>query len=373
MIATLKKAERNPNFPTSQRDNGEALAFYRQLNVAFGQAAAQLPTPQSDYSQDFQVGGFRIRLQFGSTELITKMTPALAHLAVPSDGKPDFTIHLWDTQSTGIQIPSPPWQDDPYAYGSHGEVGCYSSDRIRIVFNLFVEALSVLNVEENEAVFWIRDVQNIPFWETAAPLRILLHWWLGSRQLKYIHAAVVGTETAGAMLVGKGGSGKSTTALSCLQSPLTYVSDDYCLLSAHPEPRAYSLYNSAKLKPDNTLLPELNPLIHNLDRQPDEKPFLLLHEHFPQKLVPSLPVRVILLPRVMGTPTTTVEQASGAAALLALAPSTLFQLPGGTSNGFQEMAALVKSLPCYWLNLGTDLAQIPTVIADVIQRHDAHV
>ena len=371
MIATLK----NPEFPTSQRDDAEALEFYQQLKSAF-EAAAQtaLPTSPADAPteakvQDYLIGGFRLRLRFGSAKLIPKMTPAIAHLATPPTGTPDFTVHLWDTVSTGVPIPSPPWQDDPYAYGSHGEVGCYSRDRVRIVFNLFVEALSFLNVEQNEAIFWVRDVDNIPFWETAAPLRILLHWWLGSRQLKYIHAAVVGTQTDGAMLVGKGGSGKSTTALSCLNSPLTYVSDDYCLLSVQDEPLAYSLYSSAKLKPDNTLLPELQPLIHNIDRKPDEKPYLLLHQHFPEKLVPSLPVRVILLPRVTGKAETTVQAASGAAALLALAPSTLFQLPGGSSNAFQEMAALVKALPCYWLDLGTDLRQIPSVIADVVERH----
>ena len=372
MIATLKDSA----FPTSQRNDAEALEFYQQLKAAF-KAAAQTsvsatPTDVSTEApiQDYMVGGFRLRLRFGSAKLIPKMTPAIAHLAVPlADTPPDFTVHLWDTVSTGVSVPSPPWQDDPYAYGSHGEVGCYSRDRVRIVFNLFVEALSILNVQQNEAIFWVRDVDNIPFWETAAPLRILLHWWLGSHQLKYIHAAVVGTQTAGAMLVGKGGSGKSTTALSCLQSPLTYVSDDYCLLSVQDEPLAYSLYSSAKLKPDNTLLPELQPLIHNTDRKPDEKPYLLLHEHFPEKLVSSLPVRVILLPRVTGEEETSVQVASGAAALLALAPSTLFQLPGGSSNAFQEMAALVKALPCYWLDLGTDLQQIPSVIADVIERH----
>ncbi|MEO1591139.1 MAG: serine kinase [Cyanobacteria bacterium J06632_22] len=369
MIATLK----DPAFPTSQREDTEALTFYQCLKTTFETAAGGLSsTDNSAHIRDYQVGGFRLRLRFGSAALIPKMTPALAHLEVPSNGTADFTIRLWDTVSSGVQIPSPPWQDDPYAYGSHGEVGCYSKTRVRIVFNFFVEALSMLNVEQNEAVFWVRDVNNIPFWETAAPLRILLHWWLGSRQLKYVHAAVVGTDTAGAMLVGKGGSGKSTTALSCLKSPLTYVSDDYCLLSAQGEPRAYSLYSSAKLKPDNTLLPELTPLIHNSDRKPDEKPYVLLHEHFPNKIVSSLPVRVILLPRVTGKAETTVQAASGAAALLALAPSTLFQLPGGSSNAFQEMAALVKALPCYWLDLGTNLAQIPSVIADVIRRHGPH-
>ena len=108
------------------------------------------------------------------------------------------------------------------------------------------------------------------------------------------------------------------------------------------------------------------PLVHNQHRQPGEKPYILLHQHFPEKIVPSLPIRLILVPQVTGAETTTMRPVSAAAALLALAPSTIFQLPGGTSAKFKEMAALVHQVPCYTLALGTDLTQIPPVIARAI-------
>jgi hypothetical protein len=355
----------SPLFSPVQREDAEALAYFQDLRTAFEQAATSVGGVQS---QDYLIGGLYIRLRFAGGTLVKQMTPALAHLATPAVERPDLTVHLWDSASTGVMTPSPPWRDDPYAYGSHGEVRGYSGDRIRIVFNMFFDALSILNVEQNEAIFWVRDEQKIPFWETAAPLRIILHWWLGSRGLQYIHAAAVGTATAGALLVGKGGSGKSTTALTCLDSDLLYVSDDYCLLKTEPDVRAYSLYSSAKLKPDNTRLPHLLPLIHNQNRQPDEKPFILLQPHFPSKLVPSLPIDVILVPQVTGRVDTRVSPASAAKALLALAPSTIFQLPGGNSAKFQNLAALVKQIPCYTLELGTDLSQIPKTIADLLEE-----
>jgi hypothetical protein len=46
-------------------------------------------------------------------------------------------------------------------------------------------------------------------------------------------------------VAGKGGSGKSTTALACLDSPLVYASDHYCSLTNEPAPYVYSLYDSA--------------------------------------------------------------------------------------------------------------------------------
>jgi hypothetical protein len=346
-------------FPEVQRDLAEAFEYHNALDTAFEQAAQVVGGVEQ---RDYSVGGLCIRLQFAGAALISKMTPALAHLEVDATQSPDLVIQLWDGASTGVMTPHPPWRDDPYAYGSHGEVRGYDSDRIRIVFNMFFDALSLLNIEQNRAVFWVRDGDQIPFWETAAPLRILLHWWLGSRGLHYTHGAVVGIPAAGALLVGKGGSGKSTTALACLDSELSYVGDDYCLLSEPPNPQAYSLYSSAKLKPDNTRLPHLLPLIHNQDRQLDEKPFILLHQHFPAKLVPSLPLKLILVPQVTGRVDTAIYPVKGAAALLALAPSTIFQLPGGTSAKFREMAALVRDIPCYTLALGTDLKQIPQVI-----------
>ncbi|HEY9645940.1 MAG TPA: hypothetical protein V6C88_06205, partial [Chroococcidiopsis sp.] len=281
-------------FPTTEKDDADAIAYFQAQQQAFELAAATVGGVQV---QDYGIGSYTIRLRFAGSALIPAMTPAIAHLAIPPVAQPDFTISLWDSTSTQIMSPSPPWRDDPYAYGSHGEILGYSQEHMRIAFNMAFDALSMWHIDTSQAVFWVRDAANIPFWETAAPLRIILHWWLGSQGLRYIHAAAVGTPTAAALLVGKGGSGKSTTALTCLDSDLTYVSDDYCLLATEPEPRAYSLYNSAKLKPDNHRLPHLLPLIHNTDRASEDKPFILLHQHYPEKIVPSLPLKVILVPR----------------------------------------------------------------------------
>ena len=73
-----------------------------------------------------------------------------------------------------------------------------------------------------------------------------------------------------------------------------------------------------------------------------------------------------MLPQVTGRPTTSVQSVSPMTALKALAPSTLLQLPGAGQASFQAMARLVRQVPCYTLALGTDLAQIPVVITDLL-------
>ena len=67
-------------------------------------------------------------------------------------------------------------------------------------------------------------------------------------------AAAVGQAAGGVLLVGAGGSGKSTCALSCLTSDLLYAGDDYVAVELRPEPRVLSLFCSGKLEPDHAAL-----------------------------------------------------------------------------------------------------------------------
>ena len=59
---------------------------------------------------------------------------------------------------------------------------------------------------------------------------------------------------------------------------------------------------------------------------------------------------------------------SGAAALTALAPSTIFQLFPPATNALAEMAALVRAVPCYSLELGSEIERI--LRGDSLHRED---
>jgi hypothetical protein len=53
--------------------------------------------------------------------------------------------------------------------------------------------------------------------------------------------------------------------------------------------------------------------------------------------------------------------------LAALAPSTIFQLYPPKANALAEMAALVRAVPCYSLELGSDIDRIPEAIIELIE------
>lgn len=294
----------------------------------------------------------------------------MGHLAGFHRPKASLEVCLFDTESAGVQPPAPWWQ--PNAYGARGEIAGFNTGRIATVYQPGINILHMLDRERNCAVYWSPSADQIPWWESTFPLRTILHWWLRDRPLQPLHAGAVGLPEGGVLIAGPSGSGKSTTTLACLRSPLLYAGDDYVAGAAGDSPWVYSLYGTAKLEPHNLeRFPELVPLVANPERLADQKAVIYLNRHFPGKLTRGFPLKAILIPRVTGLRDTRLVEASPMASLKAIAPTTIFHLPGDGSHTLAKLAALVRQVPSYTLEAGTDLAQIPEAILDLLSRSGA--
>ncbi|MEL6161600.1 MAG: serine kinase [Cyanobacteria bacterium J06627_32] len=356
----------------SQFDAGDRTYFFQALQAAFDQAIQSAGIENRFYN----IGSYSICLSFAGTAMLEQITPAIAHLETAPTTPPDLTICLWDSVSTETQLPGTMpafirlfhwyWHEH---LDSRQNVKPLCDDRFVARLNLGVNVFSMLDRQQNLALYWIDDVADLPYWEKGSPLQAILNWWLATRQRQYVHAAAVGTASGGVLIAAKGGSGKSTSALACLNSSLSYASDDYCLIASESEPYVYSLYSSAKLKglTDLERFPSLAALCSNRDKLKDEKAMFFLQQHYPEKVVSGFPLRAILVPRITGQPNTQLKKASAIHALKALAPSTLLQLSGTGQSALATMSHLVKQLPCYSLELGTDIEQIPEVISDLLE------
>ncbi len=177
--------------------------------------------------------------------------------------------------------------------------------------------------------FLMQSFDKLMWCEDARPLIDILHWWLLSKKIYFIHSAAVGTEYGAALLVGAGGNGKSTTALTCLDAGLLYAGDDFCLVDKHNgTPRVFGTYSSAKLHPWSLdKLPGLSAMVSPLpciNDGDDSKKMLFFDHSYTKQLVRELPIRVVLLPQVGDCATSFLTPVSHKTVLNAL--QLIFQL-----------------------------------------------
>lgn len=341
----------------SQPDAHALVACFRDAyRAAVAQTAYLIHT--------YHIAGYTVRLAFAGPALIPLLTPALAHLACSNELTPDLTLYLWDGASTGVEPPRP-WSRAEIEL--RGEVPTWSNDAILTALQTDVNAVSILDRRSAVGFYWIDSPASLRAYEQAAPLKVLLHWWLRARGLTMIHAGAVGNANGAVLIVGKTGAGKSTTTLTCLNAGLHYLSDDRCLLSLDPVPQAYCVYNSAKLHLQQMArFPTLLAQVNNLAAATTEKALIYLQQFAPQQIAPCLPIRAILLAKVAGTTTTSLEPVSRMALLRDFITSTLVYQPGAVQTEVHMMTELVRRVPCYQINLGSDFAGIAPVIAQAI-------
>lgn len=342
----------------------DPLAFFNTVYELYEKAEAA----SGSIDRFYCLGGFKIRLRFAGSALISYMTSALGHLATEPVSDPALTVCLWDSASTNTVMPPPPWQRNHH-HPKRGEIIGFTNERIHTSFQWGAFALSILDSDRNLGIYWVETTEQLPYWEAGSPLRAIFNVWMGKRGLQLVHAGAVGMPSGGVLLVGKGGSGKSTTALTCLNSELFYASDDYSLIASEPTPTVFSIYSTGKKNADDVQrLPFLAKAISNSDRLDSEKALYFINDHFPEKILPSFPLRALLIPRITGGSNTTLKATSSAAGLAALVPSTILQLPGAGKEACELMTKTVSQLPCYYLELGTDLKQIPEVILSLLSK-----
>lgn len=332
-----------------------------QVASLFGRAADRVGCAERRYT----IAGEEIAVRFAGEEMLARLGAAFSHLESGASAEPGLTIHVWESLSSGVDAPPMPGErieadeDGPFYY--------YERDGVQALSRW--GTLSVLDTESRQAWFWAPAATEIVSWDWAVPFRALLHWWLGRRGVLQVHGGAVGIPEGGVLLVGRGGSGKSTTALACLAAGLRYAGDDFVAISTRPDPQVHSLYGSGKVEPAHLQrFPDLVPGVSNPNPGPREKSIVFVEDAYPGAATHGFPLRAVVVPRVVArSPETRLLPTSAPAALTALAPSTLFLLHPATPGVLAEMAALVRRVPCFSLELGSDIDRIPDAIVELLQ------
>jgi hypothetical protein len=349
------------------------LSYFNEAFKVFADATKNT----SAVDQCYTIANHTVRLRFAGQTLLDALAPALEHLVAESVSGEALTVCLWDSASTKTLFPPFPWEENAtiattFQNPNEGTnpVIYFKDERILGAYQIGTKTLSMLDTKRNIALFWVPDAGRITYYERSSPLRTIFQWWAKKYSLQLLHAGAVGTNAGGILLVGEGGSGKSTTALACLDSELSYVSDDYCLLDMDSHPYAHSVYCSAKIGREGIArFPYLVSAVEDKERLQEEKALLFLNKHWPEKISRGFPVRSLLVPRITNSEKTRLTPASPRNALMALAPSTIFQLPGAGQEDLTFMAELTRCIPSFFLELGKDVDSIPDIILDALSKN----
>jgi len=345
---------------------GSASDYFDTLHAWFRQVQTTAGNPAVFVAR---IAGRWVRLEFLSSHGVPVVTRALRHLQVDSSpgedsttGPPDLTVCCWDDIAAGGAPPPLPLLT--------GDAGLFHFEGPpRISWEPSSGGLAAFDPARGLALWRTPDLEQIPAWEQAGPLRRILHWWSSSWGGQLVHAAALGSETGAVLLVGRGGSGKSTTALSCLGTSVGYLADDYCLVSLAGGPGVHSLYASGKANSGSIArLPRLQAAFASSTLWEESKRILFLGPGTGWEVVTSSPLRGIVLPRIVPAGPARLESASKGEALRALAPSTLFQMPGERGPALQRLTSLVQQLPCWFLCVGPDPEEAVPLLAKLTQE-----
>jgi hypothetical protein len=316
--------------------------------------------------RDYGLGGASVRVRYCGSALLHRVGPAIAHLESTQAGSPALVLNVWDSTSTATRRP-----DFPEVQPSRdGERARYFADAngVRASYQPSNGMLSVLDSSRGEAWYWADDAAALPYLDAAEPMRQILHWWLGDRGVQMLHGSAVGTPEGGVLFTGKNGAGKSTAALASLGSTLRYAGDDYVAVEAGRPPRLYSLYNSGKLERHHARrFQDILTKLPSSEDVADDKAVVYINDLYPEWVITEFPLRAIVVPQVTERRLARLVPTHPAAALAALAPTTLLQHHPPQPNALAAMSALVRQVPTLALELGSDLESISETIVGFLE------
>ena len=348
-----------------QKSEEEQQAFFNKSYDRFLQAK----NAAGEINFYYRIADTTVCLKFAGNRLVPYLTPALDHLLLTDVSAADLTICIWDSESTKVEMIPPPCTKD--CFSDRGDIWGFNSSRIKAAFHWIECSVNLMDLEKNTGVYWIQTAETLPYWVLASPLRTLFHWWMEKNGCQLLHAAAVGTKNGAVLITGKGGVGKSTTALSSLQAGLFYTADDYVITKLKPFPSVVSLYSTAKLNADHVAnFPDLSRFVNNPEKLNQEKAVIFLNPHLGQKLMIEMPLKAILTPQISDQLDSHIKSVSRWDIQRAMSFTTMSQLPYVGYHTHDYISKLASSLPHYILEIGKDFKRIPVAISDFLSGPD---
>ena len=319
------------------------------------------------------LAGAVVRMRIVGRELAGRIGRPFRHLSLGgSPTRHDLAVDLWDERVAGVPCPEiarrpdakePPAgdQDRPVTIGSPSD---------RCVGHLLPGIRVWTDREAARLIGCAPTADGLSIQERGKPLHFPLLLWHADRGIPIAHAALVSREEQGILLVGQGGSGKTTAALACLGGGLDFVADDYVGLERTEEGLfvGHGLYDSSWLTADGEArFPKLVPHLLPPERTATTgKRLIQLSDVAADRLRRTARIRAAAITSLGGGQASSIRPVSKAEALLAVAPSSMLRLPISGPALLDRMTQLVECVPTYRLEIGRDLAGVPPLVSELL-------
>lgn len=342
-----------------------------RLQAAFEEALGWHPEAVCESS--YTLAGRPVRTRIVGRALAAQLGPPLAHLRSERQASADIalSIDLWDACETGVACPVRNSRGRPGGTWQIPSGLLTASPDGRHVRYQRPHALTWLDRQAERIIGWRACGGLLSLDERGKPLAPLLSIWLSDRDVYVVHGGLVALAGQGVLITGPAGAGKSTTTLACLGAGFGYLGDDHSGLQARDRGSflGHSLYGSARLEPDHVArFPALADAAIEADDPGDDKSLLMVSNVYPEQVERSAEVRALALPRIVDADHSLVRPASKGEALRRIAPSSLLTLLSPGASGLDRLTRLVQQVPCYWLELGRDLDEIPVHVEELLAR-----
>ncbi len=324
---------------------------------------ARIREVQNEQSINYEIAGLPVCIRYIDPQLYEQVSPAFQHLRTAMNIQPELTVVL-DGASSPLASHSSLLDWDGWG---ERDIWAVKLDEMMLIIQQNGMAVGALDYRNKTGYRLEHATAGMNYLDRAAPMRHLLTLWLGSQGRYLFHGAAVGEPEGGVLILGSGGSGKSTTALACLEDGMAYVGDDRCLLAMHGSPHVYSLYSTAKLM-DISKFPCFASAVNIDGRTRDEKAMYYLHRLSDHTLHCGFPLRAILLAQIEEIQETTISPASPARGFLALAASGALHLPEMRKEALRCLNNVSRQLPVYDLKLGANIHSTPGVIRKLLRE-----
>ena len=354
--------------------SGQALTNpedgFARIKAAFTDAMSANPSMLRQF--DCLFAGRAVRLRTVGEKLGDVIARSVAHLLLPADQtpRPLLAIDLWDGTETGL-----PWQMMAQENGLGIDYWFATSTDQRYVVTERQRELTWFDRETAHIVGWITNAHEFNLAEQARVAYFPVVLWLHDLDLQVAHAGLVAENGNGLLFAGETGQGKSTTALTCLTNGLDFLSDDHVWIESTPADGfiGHALYASVNLRPMQLdLFPSLASHAIPGNKQIEIKSLVFLHPVFPQRIKSTTNIRAVAVPRIVESEKSTFRDAPKADAAVAVVQDSIlewsFKRMPNASARFERMTQLINSVPCFWLDLGRDLNDIPRCVRQILRE-----